>query len=360
MPETLKKAVVLCAGEGTRLRPLTFSRPKHLLPVAGKPLLGWALQSLAEAGIEQVALVVGHRAEAIGRYVGDGSPWGMNATYVTQDKPLGLGHAVNAAREFIGADNFLLYLGDNLLEHGVSGLVKEFAARQPAALLSVKEVPDPRAYGVAVLEGDRVVSLVEKPAEPLSNWAIVGAYAFRPEILTAIAATAPSARGEYEITDAIATLINSGAEVRACPVEGFWEDAGRPAELLVANRLYLDRLEPVLRGHVDESCAVEGAISLGAGSRAVNCRLRGPCLIQENCVLEDSTLGPYVALGPGCSVRDSVVEDCIIQQDCRIEHMRAGLRDSVLGTEVEVVSAETGSTVSLSLLLGDLSHIRAV
>ena len=225
MADTLKKAVVLCAGEGTRLRPLTFSRPKHLLPVAGRPLLGWALAALAEAGIEQVGLVVGHRAEAIQRYVGDGSSWGMNASYVTQEKPLGLGHAVNSARDFIGEDSFLLYLGDNVLEHGVTGLVAEFEARQPAALLSVKEVSDPRAYGVAVLE--------------------------------------------------------------------------------------------------------------------------------------DAIIGPYVSIGPGCSVRDSRVEDCIIQQDCRVEHLRAGLSDSVLGTEVEVVAAESGSTAPLSLLLGDMSHIRA-
>jgi glucose-1-phosphate thymidylyltransferase len=360
MSDTLRKAVVLCAGEGTRLRPLTFSRPKHLLPVAGRPLLGWALAALAEAGIEEVGLVVGHRPEAIQRYVGDGSSWGMKASYVTQEKPLGLGHAVTSARDFVGEDSFLLYLGDNLLEHGVSGLVAEFERRQPPALLSVKEVPDPRAYGVAVLEGNRVVSLVEKPAEPVSNWAIVGAYAFRPEILAAIATTPPSARGEYEITDAIQTLITSGQEVLACCVEGFWEDAGRPAELLKANRLYLDRLEPDLRGHVAENTTVEGRVSLGAGSRAVNCQLRGPCLIQENCMLEDALIGPYVSIGPGCIVRDSRVEDCIIQQDCRVEHLRAGLSDSVLGTEVEVVGADSGSTAPLSLLLGDMSRIRAV
>lgn len=322
--------------------------------------MGWACQTLVEAGVKEIALVVGHRAEAIERYAGDGSAWGVNLTYVHQAQPLGLGHAVTTAREFIGEDDFLLYLGDNLLENGVRGLVAEFAEKRPAALLSVKAVDDPRAYGVAVLDGDRVASLVEKPAEPLSPWAIVGAYAFQPEILEAIAATPPSARGEYEITDAIQTLISRGREVRACKVEGFWEDAGRPAELLAANRLYLDRLVPVGAGHAAEKCEVTGAVSLGQGTRASNCRLVGPCLIGENCVLEEATIGPYVSIGPGCRVLDSVVENCIIQADCRIEHLRAGLCDSVLGTEVEVLAGETGSTAPLRLLLGDMSHIRAV
>ena len=356
----LKKAVVLCAGEGTRLRPLTFSRPKHLLPVAGRPLLGWALASLAEAGIEQIGLVVGHRPEAIQRYVGDGSSWGMEATYLNQDKPLGLGHAVNAARDFIAGDNFLLYLGDNLLEHGVKALVAGFAERQPAALLSVKEVADPRAYGVAVLEGHRVLSLVEKPEIPPSSWAIVGAYAFQPQILEAIAATPPSARGEYEITDAIQRLIAEGHAVRACPVEGFWEDAGRPTELLKANQLYLDRMTPENHGQPEGHNVFEGAVSIGAGSRVSGCRFVGPCLIQDNCVLQDSTIGPYVSIGSGCDVLDSRVENCIIQHDCRIHHLSAGLLDSVLGNDVEVVAAETGSEVPLRLLLGDMSHIRAV
>jgi len=201
---------------------------------------------------------------------------------------------------------------------------------------------------------------VEKPERPVSPWAIVGAYAFRPEILEAIASTSPSPRGEYEITDAIQTLISSGAQVLACPVEGFWEDAGRPTELLTANRLYLDRMEPALRGQVEGDCVLEGRVSLGAGSRAVNCRLLGPCLIQENCLLEDSIIGPHVSIGPGCDFLDSRVENCIIQQDCRIHHLRGGLTDSVLGTEVEIMAADSGSQVPLSLLLGDMSHIRAV
>jgi len=359
-PGSLKKAVVLCAGEGTRLRPLTFSRPKHLLPVAGRPLLGRALDVLAEAGLEEVSLVVGHRPEAIQRYVGNGSAWRMKATYLTQDKPLGLAHAVSCARDFIGEEDFLLYLGDNLLEEGVGTLVEEFERHRPAAALFLREVPDPQSYGVAVITGDRVVSLVEKPANPPSNLAIVGAYAFRPVIFEAIRATRPSARGEYEITDAIQTLIDQGETVRASQVQGFWEDAGRPAELLKTNRLYLDRLAPEVLGQVDDRSHLEGLVAIGTGTRITNCRLLGPCLIQENCVLSNSTIGPYVSIGPGTYISESRVENCIVQQDCQIHKLSGGLCDSVLGTEVEVQGVNEGSTKPLHLLLGDMSHIRAV
>ena len=360
---SLRKAVVLCAGEGTRLRPLTFSRPKHLLPVAGRPLLGWALQALAEAGIDEVGLVVGHRPEAIQRYVGDGAAWGLEVTYLTQPKPLGLAHAVDSARDFIGSDDFLLYLGDNLLEGGVAPLAEFFAARRPAAALFVKAVADPRAFGVVVTEGERVRSLLEKPQNPPSNLAIVGAYAFSQAIMTAIRETPPSARGEYEITDAIQRLVSTGQEVLALPVQGFWEDAGRPAELLLANRLYLDRMQPALLGDLDARCTVEGVVRIGRGTRAVNCHLLGPCLIGENCVLRDSTIGPYVSIDAGTSVSESRVENCIIQQDCQIQHLHGGLTDSVLGVQVEVIGPESGSGVGgdspLRLLLGDMSSIRA-
>ncbi len=355
----LTKAVVLCAGEGTRLRPLTFSRPKHLLPVAGKPLLGWALDALVEAGIEQVGLVVGHRPEAIQRYVGDGAAWGLEATYLTQPKPLGLAHAVASAREFIGDDEFLLYLGDNLLENGVQPLVELYATRRPAAALFVKQVPDPQLFGVVVTENDQVRRLLEKPAEPPSSLAIVGAYAFSPAIMEAIAETPPSARGEYEITDAIQRLVSSGQEVLAAPVQGFWEDAGRPAHLLKANRLYLDRMEPGIQGDVETNCRVEGKIRVGRGTRVTNCCLQGPCLVGENCVLRDSTIGPYVSVDAGSVIEESRVADCIIQQDCRIQHLHGGLTESVLGVQVEVLGPENGSDTPLRLLLGDMSSIRA-
>lgn len=358
--QMLKKAVVLCAGEGTRLRPLTFSRPKHLLPVAGRPLLGRALDTLVEAGLDEIGLIVGHRAEAIQRYVGNGSAWRMKATYLTQDKPLGLAHAVNCAREFIGEEDFLLYLGDNLLEAGVGGLVEQFERHRPAAALLLKEVADPHSYGVAVMAEDSVVSVVEKPPDPPSNLAIVGAYAFSPAIFEAIRVTPPSARGEYEITDAIQTLIDQGEAVRGYQVQGFWEDAGRPVELLKANRLYLDRLSPEVLGQIDDRSHLEGRIAIGAGTRITNCQLLGPCLVQENCVLSNSTIGPYVSIGPGSYVSDSRVENCIVQQDCKIHKLQGGLCDSVLGTEVEVRGANEGSTTPLHLLLGDMSHIRAV
>jgi len=227
------------------------------------------------------------------------------------------------------------------------------------AALLVKEVPDPRLFGVVVTEGDQVTQLLEKPAAPPSNLAIVGAYAFSPAIMQAIRDTPPSARGEYEITDAIQRLVSTGHEVLAFRVEGFWEDAGRPVHLLKANRLYLDLLQPAIQGDLDAQCQVVGNVRVGRGTRVVNCRLLGPCLFGENCVLRDSTIGPYVSVDAGTVITESHVENCIIQQDCRILHLRGGLADSVLGVQVEVIGPENGSDAPLRLLLGDLSSIRA-
>lgn len=352
------KAVVLCAGEGTRLRPLTFSKPKHLLPVAGKPLLGHVLECLAQAGIAEVGLVVGHHPEAVQRYVGDGDQWGLNATYITQEQPLGLGHAVKQTRAFIGDAPFIVYLGDNLLEHGIEEFVNEFRANGAQASLLLKEVDDPRRYGVAVLDDQqRVVRLVEKPAEPPSNLAIVGVYAFKPTIFEAIDSIKPSARGELEITDAIQYLVEQGATVGARVMEGFWEDAGEPRALLRANRKYLDLATEHIQGTISDDCQVEGKVLIGQGTRVSRTRIIGPCLIGRNCVVENSSIGPYAALGDGCVITDSRIEDSVIQDNCQISQISAGLEGSVLGEKVQVVGG-VPMIVPLHMILGDMAQIR--
>ncbi|MEI6504170.1 MAG: glucose-1-phosphate thymidylyltransferase, partial [Armatimonadota bacterium] len=320
------KAVVLCAGEGTRLRPLTFSKPKHLLPVAGRPLLGHVLAALADAGLREVALVVGHRPEAVQRYVGDGGQWGIQATYVTQEKPLGLGDAIMRAREFVGKDRFVVYLGDNLLENGITEFVDEFRGGDMQAALLLKEVADPRTLGVAVLDDQqRVLRLVEKPADPPSNLAILGVYAFDPIIFDAIDSIEPSARGELELTDAIQYLVEHGSAVSARVIEGFWEDAGEPLALLRANRRYLDLCVGQIQGSLSADCQVEGQVVVGKGTRITGCRLIGPVLIGRNCVIERSVIGPYVSLGDGSEITDSRIEDSLIQDNCRISRLPAGL-----------------------------------
>jgi glucose-1-phosphate thymidylyltransferase len=351
------KAVVLCAGEGTRLRPLTFSKPKHLLPVAGKPLLGHVLESLAAADLDEVALVVGHRPEAVQRYVGDGEKWGLRVTYVTQEKPLGLADAVQRTEAFVAGNPFILYLGDNLLEQGIQGLVAEVRKQQQTMLL-LKEVDDPQRFGVVVLDDEqRVTQLLEKPADPPSNLAIVAVYAFESSIFEAIRHIKPSARGELEITDAIQWLVDQGQAVGAQVVSGYWEDAGEPLTLLRTNRRYLDRQTRHLSGTIAADCQVEGAVRVGEGTRIVGSRLTGPCTIGRNCVIEWSVIGPYTALGDGCVVQNSLLEDSVIQDDCRIAQLSSGLKRSVLGEKVEI-TGDPSATSPLHLISGDLAQIR--
>lgn len=354
------KAVVLCAGAGTRLRPLTFSRPKHLLPVAGRPLLGIALDTIIAADITEIALVVGHQAEAVQRYVGDGSAWGAEVSYITQEQPLGLGHAVNCAREFVGDCPFVVFLGDNLLEIGISDFVSSFSTSRPEAALLVRPVDDPRQYGVAEIDSDGLVErVVEKPSKPKTNLAIVGVYAFHSSIFDAIDSIQPSARGEYEITDAIQWLVDSGRRVSATVLEGFWEDTGAPEALLRANRLYLDRQAHQIEGTINGVSDVSGVLQIGSGTRVYDCSIVGPCFIGDNCVLRDAVIGPYVSLGDGCQVRNSAIEDAIIQDGARIEDLPAGLKRSVLGEQVVVVGDARGNS-PLHLILGDMARIRVI
>ena len=357
MPD-VTKAVVLCAGEGTRLRPLTFSKPKHLLPVAGRPLLGHVLAGLADAGLREVALVVGHHPEAVQRYVGDGEQWGVEATYVTQEKPLGLGDAIMRAREFVGNDHFVVYLGDNLLEKGITGFVDDFRVDGMQAALLLKEVEDARSFGVAVLDAQqRVLRLVEKPADPPSNLAILGVYAFAPIIFDAINSIEPSARGELEITDAIQYLVEHDGLVSARVIDGFWEDAGEPLALLRANQRFLDLDVGLTLGSLSPDCRVEGQVGIGKGTRLSKCKLIGPVRIGRNCVIERSVIGPYVSLGDGCEIMDSRLADSVIQDNCRISRLPGGLESSVLGENVQIVGGEPVSG-PLRMILGDMAQIR--
>lgn len=350
------KAVVLCAGEGTRLRPLTFSKPKHLLPVAGKPLLGYVLEALAAAGLREVGLVVRHRADAVESYVGDGSRWGLQVSYITQNEPRGLAHAIKQAQDFVAGSPFVVYLGDNLLEDGIEEFVDGFRTGGCQAALLLKQVEDPRRFGVAVLDGSHQVQrLVEKPQQPPSDLAIIGVYAFQPVIFDAIDSIQPSARGELEITDAIQYLVQQGHPVTARIVTGFWEDAGYPASLLAVNRRFLDTFESKIEGTIDAGSSIEGVVCVGAGTRIINSRLVGPCLIGCDCVIEKSVIGPYTSTGDGCRITDSSAEDTIIQDECSLSHVT--LRESVVGERVEIVGTPDLRR-PLEMIVGDLAQIK--
>ncbi len=356
----IDRAVVLCAGEGSRLRPLTFSKPKHLLPVAGKPILGWALDDLRAAGIRQVALVVGHQADAIRRYVGVGDTWGLEVHYIPQAQPLGIGHAVSLAREFTAEQPFLVYLGDNLFERGLVPFMQFLQAGAWEAALALKPVDNPRQFGVAQVTGDRVTGVIEKPADPPGNLAVVGIYAFRTSIFEAIATVAPSAKGELEITDAIARIIAAGHRVAWNELAGWWEDTGEPTALLRANRRWLLRQELTAPADALDDCEVIGPVGLDRGAHATRSRLIGPCRIGHNCIIEDSTIGPDVAIDEGCEIVNAHLRNCIVQRNSQIRHLPSGLVDSVLGEHVEIQGHPDQPTGHpLSVLMGDMSHLKA-
>lgn len=356
----LSKAVVLCAGAGTRLRPLTFSRPKHLLPVAGRPILGWALDAIRETGIRQAALVVGHQAEAIRQYVGAGDAWDMDVHYIPQLQPLGIAHAVSLARDYVADEPFLVYLGDNLFEKGICDFVDDIAADSWEAALLLKSVEDPTQFGVAEVEGDRVTRVVEKPPEPPSDLAVVGVYAFRSSILQAIYELEPSHRGELEITDAIQRLIEIGGVVRWSKVAGLWEDTGEPSALLRANHNWLLRSGLHISQDTTENCQTEGPVGIEPGTRVANSHLIGPCRIGRNCTIEDAVIGPDVAIDDGCEIIDTRLRNCVIQRNSQIRHLAPGLVDSVLGQQVEIQGRpHAADGPPLSLLMGDMAHMKA-
>lgn len=314
------KAVVLCGGEGTRLRPFTYTQAKHLLPVAGKPVVEHALAAVQEAGIHDVAMVVSPSVE--GQFkdrLGDGGRFGLSLTYIVQPEPKGLAHAVLCAEGFVGDDPFLVYLGDNLLQGGVTGVVELFRSQRPAAVVALRRVEDPRRFGVGVIENGQLVRLVEKPQHPPSDLAIVGAYAFTPRVFQAAREVKPSFRGELELTDCLQWLVDHGYLVLPFEVEGWWQDVGRPGDLLVANRLLLGQVNRCIEGVVDNASTIEGPAVVERGAQVVASRVIGPAFIGEGAVVERSTVGPNAAVGPRAVVRDAEVADTILMDGARVE-----------------------------------------
>ncbi|HEX6330725.1 MAG TPA: glucose-1-phosphate thymidylyltransferase [Actinomycetota bacterium] len=348
------RALVLSGGEGSRLRPITHTNAKQLIPVANVPILFHVLSAIAEAGISEVGIVVGQTGDEVRAAVGDGSAWGLRVTYIPQEAPLGLAHAVTTAADFVRGQPFVMYLGDNVLMGGIERFVAEFERHRPNAQIFLARVPEPEQFGVAVLEGDRVVRLVEKPKEFLSDLALVGVYLFDDSILEAASTLEPSWRGEYEITEAIQWLIDHGRSVRAEMVSGYWKDTGRPEDLLEANRQMLSVLRPSVEGEVDEASRLEGLVVVEAGAKVVRSRIVGPVIVGAGALVEDSELGPDVALSPSCVVTSSAVRDSIVMEGSRIEGM-ATVSGSILGRNAELRRSGTGGVHRL--VLGDQSRV---
>ncbi len=349
------RALILSGGEGSRLRPITHTNAKQLIPVANKPILFHALEAVRDAGITEVGVVVGQTAEEVKAAVGDGSAWGLSVTYIHQEAPLGLAHAVLTARDFVDGGPFVMYLGDNVLLEGIARFVEEFERHRPDAQIFLARVPEPERFGVAVLEGERVARLVEKPKEHISDLALVGVYLFDTTVLEAAEAIRPSWRGELEITDAIQYLIDSGRTVRAEMVSGWWKDTGRPEDLLEANRMMLARQEPRVEGEVDEASRLAGSVVVERGAKVIRSEVRGPVIIGQGTVIEDSVIGPDASISFDCTVAGSHVADSIVMEGCTIRGVK-GIAGSILGKHVEVRHGEARDGMH-RIIVGDQSRL---
>jgi glucose-1-phosphate thymidylyltransferase len=361
------KALILAGGAGTRLRPITHTRAKQLVPVANKPILFYGLEAIADAGIKEVGIIVGDTAEEVQAAVGDGSAWGVTVTYLPQAAPLGLAHCVLIARDFLGDEDFVMYLGDNLLKQSLRQFVERFEEERlrarrptldgadtvaPVAQILLKRVPDPQRFGVAELAPDgRIIRLVEKPAVPPSDLALVGVYLFDRSVHEAVASIRPSARGELEITDAIQWLIDRGDRVCSEILDGWWIDTGKLTPLLEANRLLLEGLDRAVDGDVDDESEIDGRVVIAPGAQIVRSRIRGPVIIGAGTTIVDSFVGPFSAIGSRCTIDRSEIEHSVILDDVRV--IDAGrLEDSLLGHHVEVLRSDR-KPKAIRLMIGD-------
>lgn len=329
---------------------------KQLVPVANKPVIEFGIESIRAAGISDFGIIVGDTAAEVREALGDGKRWNASMTFIQQSAPLGLAHAVASAREFLGDDDFIMYLGDNLIKSSIHELVDSFERERPAASILLTEVPNPSDFGVAEMDGDRVIGLEEKPANPKSHFALVGVYFFDKRIHDVIASLQPSQRGEYEITDAIQGLIDRGLVVNSRVVQGWWKDTGTVEAMLEANRLILEDMDGRIDGEVDEKSRIEGRVSLGSGSRIVNSVIRGPAIIGDNCVLIDCYVGPFTAIDDNCSLHKTELENSIILQDCTLDEVGPRIESSLLGRGA-TVRRNHSLPRSMSLVMGDSSSV---
>jgi len=350
------KGLILSGGKGTRLRPLTFTQAKQLVPVANKPVLFYGIEALAEAGIKEIGIIVGETKQEIRDAAGTGDRWGVRLTYLEQDEPLGLAHAVMIAEPFLGRDSFVMYLGDNLLKSGILSLVREFETRKPNALILLTEVPNPRMFGVAELSNGRVVRLVEKPKEPKSNLALVGVYMFDYHVFEAVHAIKPSWRNELEITDAIQYLVERGYEVQPHLVSGWWKDTGRLEDILEANCLILETIETRIEGEVDEASRISGKVILEPGVKVRASTIRGPAIIGAGTEIAESYIGPFTAIQKNCRILRTEVEHSIILEGSEILDVGSRIDQSLIGREVRIYKCPP-QPVAYRFMVGDKSEI---
>jgi glucose-1-phosphate thymidylyltransferase len=353
------KGLILSGGKGTRLRPLTYTRAKQLVPVANKPVLFYGVEAIVAAGIREIGVVVGDTREEIQQALGDGSRFGAQITYIEQDAPRGLAHAVLISEPFLRGDSFVMYLGDNLIADGITALVEDYRRIGCNSQILLAHVPNPEQFGVAELANGTVVRLTEKPPQPRSDLALVGVYMFDETIFEAVRAIRPSARQELEITDAIQWLVDHGKSVHPHIVSGWWKDTGKIEDMLEANRIILDTFKPRGFESVDSGCRVEGKVVVEPGARLFHSTIRGPAIIGPGAEIRNAFVGPYTSIGPDCFVESCEIENSIVLQGSRLEKIPGRIADSLIGTNVRIHPGHERPRVH-RFLIGDNSEIGIV
>ena len=350
------KGLILSGGRGTRLRPLTFTQAKQLVPVANKPVLFYGIEALQAAGVREIGIVVGDTKDEIREAAGDGRRWGVKISYIEQEAPLGLAHAVKISEGFLGKEPFVMYLGDNILKSGIQSLVEEFKERKPNSLILLTEVPNPQMFGVAELEDGKVVNLVEKPEKPMSNLALVGVYMFDFHVFEAVNALKPSWRNELEITDAIQYLVDNGYVVHPHLVTGWWKDTGKFEDILEANRLILESINSDIRGKVDETSEIDGQVILEEGVIVRKSHIRGPVIIGAESEVIDSVIGPFTSIQKKCRIIQTEIENSIILEGSEIREVRSRINESLVGRDVKIYKCSPESS-AYRFIVGDRSEI---
>jgi glucose-1-phosphate thymidylyltransferase len=350
------KGLILSGGKGTRLRPLTYTSAKQLVPVANKPVLFYGIEAMAEAGIRDVGIVVGDTQAEIRAAVGDGSRWGIRVQYIEQDAPRGLAHAVKISRDYIGGEPFVMYLGDNLLNKGITHFVREFEEQKPAAQILLTRVADPQQFGVAELRDGRVVRLVEKPKEPIGDLALVGVYMFGPEVFESVDRITPSFRNELEITDAIQDLIDRGLTVRPHLVDGWWKDTGKLEDMLEANRLILETFTRRIEGSVDAESRIEGKVVIEEGAVIERSVVRGPAIIGRGARIVHAYIGPFTSIMCDVEIHETEVEHSIVLEGSCLKNLSNRVIDSLIGRNVRIYR-EPVKPSAYRFMLGDNSEV---
>ncbi|MBI3192840.1 MAG: glucose-1-phosphate thymidylyltransferase [Ignavibacteriae bacterium] len=353
------KALIASGGRGTRLRPLTHTQNKHLIPIANKPILHYAIEAVVDVGIKEIGIIHNADSDEVPKAIGDGKRWGVKMTYIPQDAPLGLAHVVKIGQKFIGKDDFIFYLGDNMVVGGVKRFVDEFKRSGCNCFLTLSKVKDPERFGVPEIKKGKIVGVEEKPKKPKSHFAVSGIYIYDSHIFEACKNIKPSGRGELEISDAHQYLIDKGYKVGYSEITGWWKDTGKPVDLLEANRLVLDNIQPRIDGDLNKSSSVAGKIILEKGAKIINSVVRGPAIIGKNAVIENSYVGPFTSIGDESVIKNSEVEFSILLNQCKVIDVKIRIEGSLLGNEAEIVEA-TGKPRVHRFMIGDQSRVEVV